>query len=143
MNNRVALGKSLMKIMNKRGPKMDPWGTPKLIGSVHDSIRPNLTNCDLVVKYDLKKLRAFPLIPYLGNFRSKVPWSTESKALARSKKMAQELEPLSRLFSSFSYISNIAYSVEKPSLNPNWSLDIKLFVFRKSVSPYHFFKKFS
>ena len=59
MNRLVALGRSFMKSKNKSGPKMDPWGTPNLIGNIDDSILPNLTNCDLEVKQDLKNLRYF------------------------------------------------------------------------------------
>ena len=75
-----------MNIINNKGPKIEPCGTPKSMGNIDEFSFPNLTNCVREDKYDLKSCNVFPSIPYLGSLRNKTLWSTESKALARSKK---------------------------------------------------------
>ena len=99
---------------------MDPCGTPNSISKLVDKTLFNLTNCLRDFRYDAKKFKAFPLIPYFSNLRSKIVWLTESNALARSKNIAQVLSFLSKLLRSFSYMSSTAYSVENLALKPNW-----------------------
>ena len=68
MNRFVALGRSLIKIMNNNGPNMDPCGTPNTIGNNVEAALPILTNCFLEDKYDWNISKDLPLIPYFGNF---------------------------------------------------------------------------
>ncbi len=97
----------MIKIRNSRGPKIDPWGTPYLIGRRDDSVLPNFTNCNRASKYDEKKLKKLSLNPNLASLRNNILWSTESKAFARSRKIAQELSFLFKLLKSFSKRSRI------------------------------------
>ena len=38
---------SFMYIMNNRGPRIDPWGIPHLIGWVDECVSSKATYCDL------------------------------------------------------------------------------------------------
>ena len=48
---------------NKRGPKIEPWGTPNSTLAKEDLTPFNLTYCDLQLKYDLKSSNALPPAP--------------------------------------------------------------------------------
>ena len=49
--------------VKKRGPNVDPWGTPHLIG-INSEEEPDIkTNCCRLDKYDLKQLWGKPQIP--------------------------------------------------------------------------------
>ena len=47
LNLSLAICKSLMYIINRSGPRIDPWGTPVLIVRMGDYVPPIETNCDL------------------------------------------------------------------------------------------------
>lgn len=51
-------GKSLMNMLNKRGPRIEPWGTPTLYARWDDSIFFTLTAWVLCSRYDCIHLRA-------------------------------------------------------------------------------------
>ena len=56
MKKFVELGKLLMKMRNRRGPKIDPCGTPKSIFIKDDCTLLILTNCFREDRYDSKNL---------------------------------------------------------------------------------------
>ena len=68
----VASGRSLINNKNKRGPKIEPWGTPISISKSEDLTPFTLTYCDLFVKYDLNSLRGgtkrFSIFAFFGAF---------------------------------------------------------------------------
>ena len=43
---------SLKKIINKRGPRMDPWGTPEVTGRGEEWVVPTLTDCVRSERYE-------------------------------------------------------------------------------------------
>ena len=47
LNLSLACGRSFKYIINSRGPKMEPWGTPVDIGKWFDTVELNSTNCFL------------------------------------------------------------------------------------------------
>ena len=102
IKNLVAHGKSFIKIKKRRGPNMDPWGTPYKTFRKEEEVLLSLTNWWRLERYDLKSSRTFPLIPYFGSFLSRISWLTESKAFARSRKIAQVVFLSSKFFSNFS-----------------------------------------
>ena len=76
-------------IYNKKNsvPSTDPCVTPKSILFISDLAPLTKVYCSLGVRYDLKKLLAWPRIPCLFNFDNRISWSTLSKALVKSKKI--------------------------------------------------------
>ena len=96
---------------NKRGPKMDPCGTPNLIEIYDEKVWFKAVNWDLDLKYEVYKDKTGPLNPYLNSLRSRTSWLTESKAFARSRNIEQVFNLLSKLLSNFSHMSMMAYSV--------------------------------
>ena len=59
----TAFGKSFIKIMNNRGPKMEPWGTPYDICLMEDSLPLTEQHCVLSTKYALMNKRESSLTP--------------------------------------------------------------------------------
>ena len=49
-----------MYIKNRRGPRIDPWGTPNLMKTEEEKVWPSAVNCDLELKYDSKRSKAGP-----------------------------------------------------------------------------------
>ena len=68
----IALGMSLTKSKNSKGPKIDPCGTPDVTGRKSDNSLSITTRCLLPDKYDL-------------NQANKDQKDTRSKALEKSK----------------------------------------------------------
>ncbi len=95
-----------------------------------EKVWPSAVNWDLEFRYDLKRSKAGPWMPYLCNLRNKMLWLTESKAFARSKKIEHVFRFLSKLLSNFSTTSIMVYSVPKCFLNPNWWEDSMLWLSR-------------
>ena len=50
LNNSLEWAMSFIYMMNKRGPKMEPWGTPIKISVFWDNVSPYWTNCFLFDK---------------------------------------------------------------------------------------------
>ena len=98
--------RSLIYIKNKRGPRIEPCGTPCVIVLGEDwnlywvclflSIWNIPTNWVLFVKYDWNHLFTEPLIPYESNLSSNLLWLITSYALERLRKMLTACKCLSR-----------------------------------------------
>ncbi len=100
----IASGASFINIMNKKGPRMDPCGTPIITGCSSERDRLKLTCWIRLDKYDLNHSSSLPSTPYATSFLSNVPWSTVSNAFLRSIKIAPTKFPLSNPFRKSSYI---------------------------------------
>ena len=59
----IALGMSLTKSKNSKGPKIDPCGTPDVTGRKSDDSLSITTLCLLPDKYDLNQANKDPPIP--------------------------------------------------------------------------------
>ena len=59
----LAFGKSLIFIINRRGPRIDPCGTPYSVSSTSEQEDSNGTYCFLLVRYELSRLYEMPFIP--------------------------------------------------------------------------------
>ena len=77
----IALGAVFIKIINKSGPKLDPWGTPDDIGNNDDS-QPSMTVLwRLHVKYGLNQESSLRLILTSSSSFNKQLKETESNTL--------------------------------------------------------------
>jgi len=64
--------------MNKRGPEMDPWGTPKRILKYFEELLPRHTKCERFVKKFAIQRRADSVIPNCNSRTSKsMEWPTQ------------------------------------------------------------------
>ena len=70
--------------MNKRGPNIDPWGTPHVIVLVIDFLSLISTYCFLLARYEQNHSFDLPLIPYHSSFFTSILWSMVSNALLKS-----------------------------------------------------------
>ena len=61
--NSTDLCKSLINIINRRGPKTDPCGTPYIKYFLLDWYLFTVVNCILLFRYDWNQLLMIPLIP--------------------------------------------------------------------------------
>ena len=59
----LAFGKSLIYIINNRGPRIDPCGTLYSVSSTSEQEDSNCTYCFLLVRYVLSRLYEMPFIP--------------------------------------------------------------------------------
>ena len=84
---------SFMNKTKRRGPSMEPWGTPELTGTLLDLSPPITTHWVLFCRYDLMKFNMVPstLYWYLSFWRI-ISWFTVSKALAKSKYITSVLD---------------------------------------------------
>src|SRR6218665_2844847 len=113
-----AQGRSLMKSRNKRGPRMEPCGTPNLILLRAERTPLHFTCCDLSDKLLLNHESATHLLPILSNLRSSNSWFTVSKALATSTKTPREYSPRSKAAEMLSCKLRRDSAVEWPDRNP-------------------------
>ena len=65
-------GRSLMYSINRRGPRIEPWGTPREMFSRELELLPMVTNCFQLVKYDRNHSSSLPSIPYLLSLDNKI-----------------------------------------------------------------------
>ncbi len=93
--------KSLMNIMNRRGPKMEHWGTPDVTLMGSDMVCWYCTSWLLSLRYDLNHWIALSLNLYMISFCSNMLWLTMSKALRRSSRTSPVRSPLSMLAAHF------------------------------------------
>ena len=86
-------------MLNKRGPRIEPWGTPLSTVAkgdlnsvsmmfcvdllVEDSVIE--VNCILLERYDWNHLYGSPLTPMQLSLLRRISWLTVSKALVRSQ----------------------------------------------------------
>ena len=61
-------GRSLIKMLNKRGPRTDPCGIPCFIGPGEENLPLQKTNWLLFVRYDFRKGNALEFPRYSDNF---------------------------------------------------------------------------
>ena len=78
---------------NKRGPKMDPCGTPDNISIEEEKVELILTHCLRPDKYEDSQHNILPLTPICSSLLIKILWSKVSKAFERSKKTEIEILP--------------------------------------------------
>jgi hypothetical protein len=66
----------LYTLYNKKskGPRLDPWGTPHTMPFCSDLAVWIVHICCLSLRYDLKRSRGFPLIPYCSSFNKRILW---------------------------------------------------------------------
>ena len=74
---------SFMKIKNRRGPKIDPCGTPHWITLACESTLFIDTYCSLFVRYERNQSKAIPRTPQVLNFDSRISWLRTTKGLAK------------------------------------------------------------
>ena len=84
---------SFMKIKNRRGPKIGPWGTPHWITLGFDPTLFIDTYCSLFVRYERNQSKATPRTPHVFNFDSRISWLTQSKALRKSRNNENTILP--------------------------------------------------
>ena len=88
--------RGLVYMINKTGPRTDPWGTPNDSGTGSESRPSTETNCILPVIYDLNHASTVPLTPkYDCSWAERISWSMVSKAADRSSNVTTEIFPLS------------------------------------------------
>ena len=91
LKNGVHCGKSLIWTRNSNGPKIEPCGTPMVIGDRSDEWLLTAVNWYRFDKYDLNHWYVAPLMPYLYNLFNRMSWSTQSKTLLKSIKIERQL----------------------------------------------------
>ena len=79
------LKKSFMKIINNKGPSIDPCQRPQSIHRRSEILSLLDTCCCLSDKYDRNQLKAIPRTQYEINFWRRILWSTQSNALQKSR----------------------------------------------------------
>ena len=94
---------------NKTGPRIDPPGTPCLIGF---GCCPSFTNCRRSSRYDRNQATLSGLAPYTDNFFSSRLWLITSNALRKSTNTSLVTSSLSSLNKISSVILIRAISVE-------------------------------
>ena len=75
-----------IKIINRRGPRMEPWGTPDGAATRLKDSPSKATHC-LLVRQSKNHCSKRPDIPVLERNNIILSWGTESKAFSTSKKM--------------------------------------------------------
>ena len=90
--------KSFIYMLNSRGPRTDPCGTPHVTSSQELYVEFILTCCFQDVRYSKISLRlSFPK-SYASSFASRSSCDVQSKALERSMRTIPTIPLLSRLF---------------------------------------------
>ena len=77
---------SFMYNAKNNGPSTEPCDTPHSIFPVDDAESFTTVYWILLVRCDLKKLFAWPLMPWCSSLCNNISWSTASKALVKSTK---------------------------------------------------------
>lgn len=108
-------------MLNRRGPKMEPWGTPHVILVCSDVKLPIDTKYFLFSKYVLNQFSTVPERPAQFSSRlSNMLWSTVLNAVLRSSKTKTDILPLS-VFRHMSLNTLVrAVSVLWFCLKPDW-----------------------
>ncbi len=73
-------GRSFMKTMKSKGPRILPWGTPCVTGLVSEIFPLNWRNCSLFCKYDFSQSIVFLSHWYRDSFLRRMSVSTRSNA---------------------------------------------------------------
>ena len=135
---------SFMYNAKNNGPSTEPCGTPHSIFPVDDAESFTTVYWSLLVRYDLKKLFVWPLMPKCSSLCNNISWSTVSKALVKSTKILIKYFPSSRYIVIVSVNSTNARVVEYSLRNPYWYLNKILFISKNfyQFSAQYFFKYF-
>ena len=107
----MAMPRRVVYSVNSTGPSTEPWGTPKGIRVIGESIPSSLICWLLSVKYEENQLSALPENPY--QFRSlikNISWSVVSKAADKSSKVRTVTLPWSISISKLLWIGRSAVS---------------------------------
>ena len=124
--------KSLIYIKNRKGPRIEPWGTPTLT-SAQDEHWPFKTSlCFLLRRMSRKMLMISPLIPFWRSLKRRPSCHTLSKAFEISRNISQTSYPLSNSFKISWLIERSWMMQESPDLNPDWFRERRLLSERKS-----------
>ena len=91
-------GMPLVYIINRIGPRMDPWGTPDITSVQLDVCPLTITLYSLPFKKLLIHDRTFSVMPYECTLVSCRLWGTVSKALSKPKQIVSTCLPSSRAF---------------------------------------------
>ena len=91
------LGKSLIYIKKRSGPRIVPWGMPQVRKWSPEREPFTKHRCLRQSKYDLNHSYEVPWTPYLFNLDKRISWSTVSKAFFKSKKTTAFTLPWSML----------------------------------------------
>ena len=116
------------------GPKMLPCGTPKVTGRASDNSFSPEVRCFRSLKYDVNHSKALVETPTDDNLDIKIPWSTVSNALVRSRKTAPQMCPFSMFSRTSSAKLDNAVAVERFERKPNSLFESRLFEFRYSCN---------
>ena len=127
-------GRSFMYNKNRRGPRIDPWGTPSRISKRGLNLFLMLTNCLRFLRYDLNHSSSMPIIPYLLSLLKSISWLQVSNAFLRSQKIAIVCFFLLRASVILFKKWTIGCDVECADLKPNCHLLRILFSSKKDVS---------
>ena len=125
---------SLISSRNSIGPNILPCGTPHFKNVSSERMLPIFTTCLQFGKSNSKQSLAISLIhvPQFWSFDSNILGSTVSNAFAKSKNTLQLQFALSSASAILVYKSNTGQVVALFFWKPNWCLQIKLFLSRKS-----------
>ena len=103
-------GISFMKIKNRRGPKIDPCGTPHWITLVFESTLFIDTYCSLFVRYERNQSKAIPLTPEVFNFDSRISWLTQSNVFRKSRNKENTILPVCKLIYKLISLYKLIYT---------------------------------
>ena len=109
----MELGRSLMYVINNRGPRMLPCGTPEATGTRSDNVLSITTHCCLLKRYARKKANAEPEMPRFYNLVSNWSCGTESNAFL-----------ISKYTTSMWFLLEIASKIELENLSNCWTVDL-------------------
>ena len=116
----IKRSKSFMKLLNKVGPNIDPWGTPRIISNHSLREEPIFTCCYLFDRQFRINLRLPSFSPYAAYLAIISSWLAQSYALERSiNKVPKIPSGLSRVFFHFWNKFTSAYLVLYPFLKPH------------------------
>ncbi len=121
--------------LKRSGPKMDPWGTPQIIGATDEENLPNSTEKVLSLIYELNHCKAIPPIPNKrSNRQRRILWSTVSKAAVRSRSRSTvflQLSTASKMsLNTLSKADSVLCCAEKP----DWRGSVNLASFKKEIN---------
>ena len=66
--------KSLMYVRKRRGPRIDPWGTPVVICAISEFWLSKLKYCWLFERYNTRRSLEIPEIPKYESYSNNISW---------------------------------------------------------------------
>ena len=114
------IGRSLIKMQNKRCPRIDPWGTPLVIDVSWEYVPFTGMHCRRPCKQDHKNVIIAMLKLYEDSFWSKISWLTRPNALRKSRNTAPGIWRLLKSESQVSLKRVTAVWHECPHRKPDW-----------------------